>query len=362
MTLPSQAALVRGHDYHHAIGWLWACKMLAGQSSISSVSIEDPEGGAFDDVVVRRTSEPDLYIQAKSSNYAETIINREWLITSSSPKGLSPLQRFYKTYTTLLERGDRFSLALWTNRGFDHQNPLLRLRDNKHYKIQAGRVLAASPNSLIGKERDAWIAHLDIPAEELAAFLTVVCWNYTGSELEIRERAKLYMKLAGLRDDDAAVDLGITIIRDWVSDGRGRQTDVDVYRHAARRGLVAERPHSRSSTPADDAEPNAIADIRSLPPGCRVCIRELLEKSPVDADRVLDKLVHPLSRRPGVLAHFADNPPEWLRDANALAWDAIAKFAEAHKLADYEALQAKAIENGSLRAPFYLVLEASCRR
>lgn len=337
--------------------------MLAGQSSISSVSVEDPEGGAFDDVVVRRTSEPNLYIQAKSSNYAATIINGEWLTTSRSPKGRSPLQKFYDTCTTMIERGDRFSLALWTNRGFDNQNPLLGLRDNKHDKIQTGNMLAASPNSSIGKEREAWIEHLritdlEITAEKLADFLEVLSWKYTGSELEIRERAIPYMTLAGLRADDAAVDLGIAIVRDWVSDGHRRQKAVDVYRHAAERGLVAEQPHSRISRPAGNREPTSIVDAQTLPPGCRACIRELLEKSPADADRVRDKLEHPLSRLPGVLAHFADNPPKWLQDANALAWDAIASFADAHELSDYESLRAKAIEKGSLREPFYLVLDA----
>ena len=87
MTLPSQAALLRGSNYHLAIGWLWACKMLHGPERILTVSVEDAAGGAFDDIVVRRTVGRDLYIQSKSSNYAEVIIDREWLLTPVTAGG-----------------------------------------------------------------------------------------------------------------------------------------------------------------------------------------------------------------------------------------------------------------------------------
>jgi len=351
---------VRGNDYQHAIGWLWACKMLEDSASISSVSIEDTDGGAFDDVVVRRAIEPDLYIQAKSSNYGNKIVDRKWLTTSPTAAGKSPLQHFYRTYTDLAACNVRFSLELWTNRVFDHTNPLLALRDQKHDKIDLSQILAASPRTRIGAERDFWAAHLDITVEEVIGFLAVVRWNYTGSELEIRERAKLFMKLASLHHDEAAVDLGVTIIRGWVSDGLGPQTAADVVRQATDLGLVAARPRRTSAPePANDRESLTAVATRGLPPGCRMSIESLREVSPEDANRVVDQLTQPFACIPGVLMHLASNPPEWLRNANPLAWDAIAQFSEAHEIPDSNVLRDSALEWGSLRGPLDLVRETA---
>ena len=222
MTLPPQAALVRANDYHHAIGWLWVCEMLANRQSIMSVSVEDSDGGAFDDVVVRRTAGSLLCIQAKSSNYGNVIVDREWLLTSRTPNGRSPLQHFFTTYTDLRGSGERFSLELWTNRGLDHTNPLLgELHDRKHDKINTERMLAAGPRSVIGRERDAWALHLEITIEELSEFLANVRWRHTDSELVIRERARPLMELAGLHSHEAAVIIGVDVVRGWVSDGLG---------------------------------------------------------------------------------------------------------------------------------------------
>ena len=366
MALPSQAALIRGADYHHVIGWLWVCRMLEDPTSISSVCVEDSDGGAFDDVVVRRTLESNLYIQIKSSNYSNEIIDREWL-TSRTPKGKSPLQHFFATYRDRVANGDSFSLELWTNRGFDQQHPLLgKLIDLKHGKIDPGRVLAAGTRSAIGKERDSLAMHLGITASEFAEFLGAVRWKHTDSELELREHAKPLMKLVGLQNDDAAVHLGVSIVRRWVSDGLGPQTPAEVVRQAEALGLLSERrAYPLATGEADDAAgpgeapvpPDNLA-LRGLPPGCRTCIESLLLVSPDDAERVVRQLLQPVSQIPGVLAGFAENPPQWLQDADALAWDAIVDFSTVHDLPDSDILRQKAIEMGSLRGPLYRVREA----
>lgn len=72
--------------------------MLDGRGLLS-VSVEDPDGVAFDDVVVRRRAGGHTYIQAKSSNYADRIVDREMLLSPARPGGNSPLQRFYATWT-----------------------------------------------------------------------------------------------------------------------------------------------------------------------------------------------------------------------------------------------------------------------
>ncbi len=239
MGLRPRAAAIRGDHYQHAVGWYWACEMLA-DPDIDNVTIEDPSAGSFDDVVVRRRSGTTRYIQVKSSNYGNVVVDQEWLLTSATAKGRSPLQHFHDTYLALRSGGRPFTLELWTNRGFDHTNPLLgELLDQKHDRIDTARLTGASPTSRVGAQRDAWATHLGIGAAELAEFLDCVLWKQTGSELDWRQRAKPLMKLSGLRSDDEAVQLGVGIVHSWVTDGRGTQTTDDVRREVAQHGLLA---------------------------------------------------------------------------------------------------------------------------
>lgn len=239
MVLRPRAAAIRGDDYQHAVGWYWACEMLV-DPDIESVTIEDPGAGSFDDVVVRWRSGTTRYIQVKSSNYGNVVVDQEWLLAPATAKGRSPLQHFYDTCHALRSEGGTFTLELWTNRGFDHANPLLgELLDQKHDRIDTARLTGASPTSLIGTERDAWATHLGIGTAELAEFLAYMVWKQTGSELDWHQRAKPLMQLAGLRSDNEAVQLGVGIAHNWVTDGRGTQTTDDVRREVAQHGLLA---------------------------------------------------------------------------------------------------------------------------
>ncbi|MEE8601310.1 SAVED domain-containing protein [Euzebya tangerina] len=291
MTLPSRAAAIRGDDYQHAIGWYWACQMLQ-DPDIGSVTIEDPEGGAFDDILIRRRTGLDTYIQAKSSNYGNTIVDAAWLLTPKSDKSRSPLQRFHDTYLRLTADQRLVSLELWTNRGFDHDNPLLgQLLDRKHDKVDTARMLGVSSRTKIGKERDAWAQHLGITKDELAAFLNQFSWKQTGSELDWHKHAKPLMQLAGLRDDDEALTIGVNVVRDWVSNGIGTRTVDDLRAEVANRNLLALTgtlllavdgiDHDPTPTP-----PNLRLDFVDLHEGDDSFSRKLL-KDPADWDRVV---------------------------------------------------------------------------
>ncbi len=342
MSLSRRAAAVRGDDFQHAVAWLWVCRMLSTAEEILSVTVEDAEGGAFDDVVVRRRVGGNVFIQAKSSNYGNKIIDRDWLLTAAAPGGKSPLNRFFETYRCLSEYDERFTLELWTNRGFDHTNPLLgRLLDQKHDKIATGRMLDAGARSVVGKERSAWADRLGVSEAELARFLDTVRWKQTGSEPDIREQAKPFMKLAGLRCGGDAVSVGIDIIRGWVSDGLGAQTPVDAGRRAAEMGLVTIGALGVDST-VDVSSLDS-----SLPPPCRLRIKKLRNASPDAAVRVSQLLSERSSLVSGVLVHVADSPPGWMVDAGYLVWEVLAEFVLAHRLPGLPQVSRRAIEGGS---------------
>ena len=325
--------------------------MLSDPARIASVSVEDPEGGAFDDVVVRRRFGPSLYIQAKSSNYGSAVIDGDWLLEADSPASLSYLQRFYSTFKDLKETPDQFVLELWTNRGFDSENPLLgKLRDLKHDRITTRQMLEAGRRSMVGRERDRWAQHLGIGPEELADFLAVVRWKQSGSELDIRQQAQDCMARAGLRSDEPAVMLGLGLVRNRVADGGG-----PLDAEAAGR-LVAKMQMPRSAKEPRDAT----GDERTtrLPPGCVTRLESMRQSSPEVAESVQRLLEQPASLVPGVLAQQVEEAPEWLMEAGHLAWEVISAFLRGHELPGGGAARRVAVRLGSPRGDLYRLGDA----
>ena len=240
MKPPARAAAVRGDDYQYAVAWVHACNTLS-DPGIASVSIEDAGAGHFDDVAVRRNDDrPDRFFQVKSSNAGDVAIDEAWLTKPATERGRSPLQHFYRTSQDLTARGRPFELTLLTNRAFDNDHALLgAARDNYDCRIRVDEVRQAGARSKVGKARDAWVEHLDIDLDDLLTFLSVVRWEQAGAEETWRETAKPMMKLAGLRNDDEAVEIGIAIIRELVKSGGGPQTPDQLRRAVDNNNLLA---------------------------------------------------------------------------------------------------------------------------
>lgn len=236
---PARAAAVRGDNYQYAIAWYYACRALT-DPGVESVSVEDAGGGHFDDVVVRRLDgKEDQYLQVKSSNSGSVVVDDTWLTTPATPTGQSPLQHYHRTWKSLAAVGRPFTLTLITNRGFDHEHPLLgALRDNYDSRIRVPDLKAASTRTAVGRYRDAWAEHLEIDVNELIDFLAVVRWEQAGPDEAWRAHTKLAMRLAGLRDDDEAVEIGVAIMRELVMTGSGPQRTSDLRRAVDARNLL----------------------------------------------------------------------------------------------------------------------------
>lgn len=238
--IPARAAAVRGDNYQYAVAWDYVCRALT-DPGIESVSIEDAGAGQFDDVVVRRNdNQPDEYLQVKSSNSGDKAVTDGWLTTAPSKTGRSPLQHFHRTWTSLKATGRPFQLTLLTNRGFDHEHPILgALRDNYDSRIRVHDLGAASATNTVGTSRDAWAAHLGVSSDELLDFLATVRWEQSGPEATWREDVKPRMRIAGLCEDDEAVEVGIAIVRDLVMRGAGPQSANELRRAVDQRNLLA---------------------------------------------------------------------------------------------------------------------------
>lgn len=272
MTLPARAAAIRGDDYQHAIGAYHACRVLT-DPDIATVSVEDADGGAFDDIVVRVRSgcgKPHEYIQTKSSNYNNQIIDEAWLLTARTAKGKSPLQHFHDSWAMLTQAGEPFHLTLLSNRNFAETDDLLSLIDRDTDTIPPAK-LEVSNASNVGKALERWATHLKIDVPAVVTFLCGVRLVHGESTNSWADRCAPIMKNAGLRDDPDAVDAMRLMVRQWVTSGAGPQTRDDIRAQVfsrnllAREGTVVLAVHAIDRISTSD-QPNVSVDITDLYP------------------------------------------------------------------------------------------------
>ena len=95
-----------------------------------------------------------------------------------------------------------------------------------------------------------------------------------------------------------------------------------------------------------------------LPPACRERVKALRDVCSVTASHVVSWLSDPSTRNPGVLGGLVNDPPDWLIEAAALAWEAIADYMDAHGLEGSEQARRRAIRAGTPRKALYLIREA----
>lgn len=267
MTLPARAAALRGDDYQHLIGWYWVCQALI-DPDIISVTIEDPTGGSFDDLVVRRRTGRSSYQQIKSSNTDETMVDATWLTTARTPTGKSPLQHFHATWTAHRHDHPKPEFRLVTNRAFDPHDPILKLRDKLTHTV-IGQLQMKSPRSQAGKARRAWAEHLGISEQELLEFLTDLQFDHEGGEQSWIRQARDAMRAAGLRIDDDAITRGRAVVRDWVKTGAGPQTPDVIRRQVADANLLARQGTLLFAVhaidrPAHNQQPSVVVDFVDL--------------------------------------------------------------------------------------------------
>jgi hypothetical protein len=241
VTLPARAAAIRGDDYQHAIGVFHACRVLT-EPDVVSVSVEDAHGGAFDDVVVRMrpgSLMPHQYIQIKSSNYNNQIVDEKWLLTAKTAAGRSPLQHFHDTWHGLRATGEQFDLTLLSNRNFSETDDLLSLIDRTTETVPIAVLKDASPRTKVGRALKRWASHLEIDVATVLEFISDVHFVHGEGIQSWVGRCRPLMRNAGLRDDPEALTSMQATVRGWVTSGAGPQTRDDIRHQVAELNLLA---------------------------------------------------------------------------------------------------------------------------
>lgn len=241
-TLPvARAAAIRGDDYQHIVGLYYALK-VAVEREYESVSIEDADGGAFDDVVVRSAAAsqlPTKYIQVKTGMYNNIVIDGDWLTKTTTQRGRSPLQHFYNTWSERIADDVPFELEMFSNKNYDHNDQVLKHIDQYSRRIPAAKLDRLTSRSAGGQQLAEWAEHLGISVEKLKTFLATMTFKHGEEEDSWADRCRPLMRLAHMRGDTQAVTIAHSIVRKWVKTGTGPRTADDILADLTETGLVA---------------------------------------------------------------------------------------------------------------------------
>jgi hypothetical protein len=249
----ASGARLTGDDLQHAIAWYHALLSIQPTAKIASISVEAANAGNVDDVVIRRTTPPDDYLQIKASVSAKTPASMKWLTSPGARGGPSILKRFHDFYSTATATGSAPTLHLITTRSIDPDDPILTLRDRNERVADALR--RASSAKVIEARRAAG-EHLGLSEEELFAFLDDVRIRTDASEAQWIERISHLGIALGLDSSELAATLGIAEVREWVKTSRIEKTPADVEAAINRLGLRRGEPWETLVVQALDQEPN----------------------------------------------------------------------------------------------------------
>lgn len=225
---------IAGDDYQHLVTWNEVLLGLRPGSGVTNITVEAPDSGNVDDVVVEYEHAPTAYSQVKHAVDAATPVGTRWLTTPPRSGRPSLLARFHSSWEQLRSDDGHPVMQLLTDREIDASDPIMRLLDRRTEllvpSIQAVHLPAAASAA-----REEWAEHLGVAEGELIAMLAALRLR-TGRPYNAEaERAESLMWGHGLATGRAAVESGIALVREWVQQ-RWRARSLDELRE-----LVAER-------------------------------------------------------------------------------------------------------------------------
>jgi hypothetical protein len=227
------------------------------------VGVEIDGAGNVDDVVLYRRLLPHTYAQVKYAVGYGTPVNTDYMTGSSISGGDSILQKLIDARRRLAGGGQAVDLVLVSNRLADPHDPLLAGRDART-QLLLPRAGEGGEGSAVGRTRRRWASSAGIDDDELLDLLGLLRLDLGRDVGHLEEVVSLRMRLAGLRGDTDAVNLGISWIADQVIAGR-RELDLGVIREAIEeRDLRAGSSRSLVSVATLVPDPMASTSICSI--------------------------------------------------------------------------------------------------
>jgi hypothetical protein len=238
---PSGARLA-GDDVQHLIGWYWLVSTLQVDSGIESVEFESSGAGNLDDVVInRRKGQLSEYWQVKTAVKASEPMTSAWLMKLGRKGGPSILQRFYRTWLALRERG-HVVLVLATDRSLDHRDPVLALRDHTgHLAANLRRADRASP---AGTGRAEWATHVGASEEELCQMLDNLEFQNDATEVQWERKVQDVARGSRVKSDEAHLLVGVGYVRKCIEKSRASISPEEVRAMIQKLDLQANAPEA----------------------------------------------------------------------------------------------------------------------
>lgn len=233
---PSRTGVrIAGDRFQWLCAWDGCLRVLHDDATgsptpVVRVGVEVDGAGNVDDVVLYRGLPPHTYAQVKYAVGSDTPVNTDYMTTSSSTGGGSILQKLVDARRLLARGGGAVDLVLVTNRLADPHDALLAGRDART-QLLLPRAGEGGQRSAVGKARRQWASSVGIDEKELLDLLGVLRFDLGRDVGHLEEVVGLRMRLAGLRGDAGAVNLGLSWIGDQVIAGR-RVLDLTVIREA----------------------------------------------------------------------------------------------------------------------------------
>jgi hypothetical protein len=244
-----------GDRYQDLIGWIAALRVLHPDNDFDQLEIEINGVGNIDDAVLRAASGRHRYAQVKWTTNPTNMIDNAYFTKQDASKSKSLLQKFYASWMKLTDAGQPPTMELVTNRVLDPSDPLLSLLDGRTDLLNpAARV--AGPESEAGRRVTEWADHVGCSRDQLLDMLDRLMFKTGLSVSGERDRAQGLMLANGLLGHGDALDGGISIITDWVLDGRRQITADDVNTEVDRRRLRATDPRAVLLVQAINRDPS----------------------------------------------------------------------------------------------------------
>ena len=244
------ASRIAGDYYQHLVAWNETLEALRPDNDVLTITVEHPNAGNVDDIVVHRRTGPSTFIQVKHTVDARTPVGYKWLLEkrSSNSKALSLLQKFYSSWTDLSQTYEHLELRLITDREIDSNDPIMSRIDRKTELLV--------PDIRRNRAASQWTQHLDITEDELFRFLENLRFE-TGRPVRAEEqRAMTLMWAMGLNSDRQAIDAAIGLIRDWVQSRERKLRPDTLYDCARERVGLRTEPGSVVIIDAIDYDPH----------------------------------------------------------------------------------------------------------
>ncbi|MFJ8561910.1 MULTISPECIES: SAVED domain-containing protein [Streptomyces] len=232
-----------GDYYQWLVAWE-ACLTLLRENAarshnpVRAVGVELDGVGNLDDVVMLRDVPPSTYKQVKYAVDSATPVNVEYLTKPSNSGGPSILKKIARTWKQLTADGGSVELHLVTNRAADPADDLVKVCDARTGLLMP-KAGVGGDKSDRGKARARWAEEAALTETELLDLLSVLHFDLSVNMVKYQEYLQLLMAVAGLHNDQRALEAGAGWVAKMVRDGQRELTLAMVESAVTELGLEA---------------------------------------------------------------------------------------------------------------------------